>query len=225
MNFLALAKRLRQEAGVAGTGPSTVVSQTGELLRLVDWINAAWDNLQRERDDWLWMRSDFTYNLPALQQTFTSTQASITAFGRWWEKTFRCYTTSIGVSDEQKLTYTPWAEFRDMYLLGTRPAATRPTRFTEKPDGSIMVGPQNDVAYTIVGEHQVAPTLMAADADTPTGLPSDYHMLLVWDALVLYGTFEPAPEAVVRGTNLGTPIAFRLGRRKTPRIKLGGALA
>lgn len=224
MTFLELAQELRKEAGVSGTGPATVVSQSGELKRLVDWVNDAWEAIQNEQDDWLWMRSDFTYAMPALQQTMTAAQAGITAFGRWWEKTLRCYATSIGVSDEQKLIYKPWDEFRDMYLLGARPAATRPAHFTIKPDDSIMVGPQNDVAYTFVGEYQKSASRMAADADVP-GMPADLVMLIVWDALVLYGTYESASECVVRGTNNGTPYGFRLGRRKRPKLRLGASLA
>lgn len=225
MDFLALAKRLLQEAGIAGTGPSTVVSQVGELKSVVDWVNDAWETLQNEKDDWLWMRTDWTYAMPALQQTLTAAQAGITAFGRWWGKTLRCYATSIGVSDEQRIPYLPWDEFRDTYLLGTRPTATRPSRFTIKPDQTIMVGPQNDVAYTFVGEYQKAATRMAVDADTPTGLPSDFHMVLVWDALVLYGTFEAAQESINRGLQFAKPYNFRLGRRQKPAIKFGSALA
>lgn len=225
MDFLDLAQELRKEASVAGTGPTTVVSQTGELGKLVGWINDAWEAIQNEKPDWRWMRADWSYAGSAADQEFTATDASITAFATWWPKTFRCYTTSLGVSDEQRITYKPWDEFRDTYLLGARPAASRPAHFTIKPDDSIMLGPIPDAAYTYVGEYQKAATRMAVDADVPTGLPSDLHMLIVWDALVLYGTFQGAPESVIRGNNNGSPIAFRLGRRKGMPIKFGGALA
>jgi len=35
MNFLQLAQRVRQEAGISGDGPVSVVNQTGEMKRVV----------------------------------------------------------------------------------------------------------------------------------------------------------------------------------------------
>ncbi len=42
MNFLSLCQRLRSEARIPGTGPSSVTGQTGELAKIVEWITTAY---------------------------------------------------------------------------------------------------------------------------------------------------------------------------------------
>ena len=46
MTYLELCQTLRREAGVSGVGPASVVDQSGEYLRLVEWIKAAWTEIQ-----------------------------------------------------------------------------------------------------------------------------------------------------------------------------------
>ena len=63
MNFLSLCKRLRQEAGYSGSGPSSVTNQAGESKRVVDWINDAWLDIQGMRSDWRFMLEPFSVSL------------------------------------------------------------------------------------------------------------------------------------------------------------------
>ena len=46
MNFLSLCQRLRSEARIPGTGPSSVTGQTGELAKIVEWITTAYEDIQ-----------------------------------------------------------------------------------------------------------------------------------------------------------------------------------
>ncbi len=68
-------------------------------------------------------------------------------------------------------------------------------------DNSILLGAlPNAIGYTIVGEYYAAPTELAADADVPA-MPSRFHMLIVYHAMMKYGANESAPEIYTRGEN------------------------
>ncbi|RLC09555.1 MAG: hypothetical protein DRI24_21580, partial [Deltaproteobacteria bacterium] len=65
MNFLQLCKRLRQEAGLTGSGPSTVVDQTGISKQIVDWVNTAYVDVLSQHANWHFMQDDFSFNTTA----------------------------------------------------------------------------------------------------------------------------------------------------------------
>lgn len=62
MTYLELVKRLRQETGVAGDGPSTVIGQSREMKRLCDWIAQSWVEIQEDQNDWLFLRKSVRFN-------------------------------------------------------------------------------------------------------------------------------------------------------------------
>ena len=57
--------------------------------------------------------------------------------------------------------------------------------------------PIPDAVYTVNGEYYMDMQTMTLDADIPI-LP-DYHMAIVWKALMYYGAFEGAPEVYAHG--------------------------
>lgn len=58
MTFLELCQRLRAECQDLGSGPETVVGQTGRNQRYVDAIRESWIKLQTGRSDWDWLTGD-----------------------------------------------------------------------------------------------------------------------------------------------------------------------
>lgn len=82
MNRLALAQRLHLVLGAGGgelpgTLPITTVGQTtGTLGRLIHWVDQAWEDIQRERKDWLWMLRTGTLPLIDDVQTYPLFQSS-----------------------------------------------------------------------------------------------------------------------------------------------------
>lgn len=91
MNFLQLINRVRQNCGVSGADYPTSVGLTGEGLRLKNWVNEAWMELQNQREDWQWMRKSFAFPTVAGQPFYTAAQIGITDFGLWARDTFRNY--------------------------------------------------------------------------------------------------------------------------------------
>jgi hypothetical protein len=191
MNYLQLAQRLRQEAGVSGTGPLTVVNQSGEMRRLVDWINSAWLDIQRLHASWDWMLAETTFLTVAGQGSYTPVQAGIASrFGRWSIASFRVARTPP--NDETMLMPLSYGDFRSVYLTGPQPQA-RPVVVCSLPSLSLGLGYKPDQAYTIRGEYWKSAQNLTADSDIPE-MPEDYHDAIVYRALMLYARYESAAE-------------------------------
>jgi len=120
--YLQLCALLRQNAIDSGTGPATVLAQSGELARFVQWIADAWTELQNEKDEWFWMRKSFTVNTVADDSDYAYTSctdtvslAAISRFSFWYKKSFKCYLQSAGVGAEYPLIWVEWED--DIYVV------------------------------------------------------------------------------------------------------------
>ena len=210
---------------MAGTGPDAVTSQTGELGRLVAWVAMAWNDIQMEHSNWRWMRATATVATSTGDNSYASSEFSVTNFGNWIPGTFRCYQTSIGQTDEQYLYYMDYDQWRDLYDFGANSATTgRPVHFTIGNDKSIKLGPAPDATgFTIKGDYQKEPIEMTANSDEP-GMPNEYHMAIVWKALMYYGAYESAPEVYQSAEKEYKRILSKLRLNQLPGMTMAGPL-
>jgi hypothetical protein len=199
MTFLQLFQRTHQESGTSGAQPTAVTSQSGKLLRIVDWVSQAWVDIQRERPNWSFMWESFTFDTIADQRDYiaASLAEALTDVKHWDTESFLIYKDSLDTNDQNELEYMPYARWRTSYRnqMAARPSA-RPQLFTILPNNTLRFEPVPDVVYNIAGEYSRTPQLFTADADVPTDLPDDFHMLIVWQALKYYGFFEDAPDVL-----------------------------
>lgn len=228
--FLQLAQKLRQETVDSGTGPSTVVSQAGESGRFVQWIIDAWTELQQERENWRWMRKSFTLATVASTAAYsygscndTVTAVAIARFAAWYRQTFKCYLASAGVGSEYPLIWLDWDHFRRIYQYGTQNNG-QPVHFSENPLQQIVLGPVPDAVYTVSGDYQIGPQILAADADEPE-FPSRFHNLIVYEAMKKYGGNRIAPEAMLRAIAEGGILRDALEMTQLPKMGYGRPLA
>lgn len=204
MNYLQLCQRMVQKSGIAGSGPTSVTGQTGELARVVNWISEAWLNIQEERNDWQWMRRSVSFSTIAQQGSYTPAQCGITDLARWAMDTnyctFRSYVTAQTTRSEIFLSYMPYETFRDTYLYGAmRTSYSRPVAITVAPDKSIVLGlAPNDTSYTITGDYFRTPTSLTANSDTPE-MPERFHLLIIYRAMMYYADYEQ--DAYLRQTS------------------------
>lgn len=228
--FLQLAQKLRQETTDSGTGPSAVTSQTGELARLAQWIADAWTELQEDRDDWLFARKSFTVNTVAADGAYvygdctdTVSAVPITRFSRWYQRSFKAYLSADGVGAEYPLIWLEWERFRRIYRYGTQTDG-QPTHVSVDPTQAFVLGPKPSAVYVVSGDYQIGPQILAADGDTPE-MPSRFHKLIVYEAMLKYGGHRVAPEAMLRATSEGLSLRSGLERDQLPAITYGDPLA
>ena len=226
---LELVQALKQETVDSWT-VTTVVGQTGENGRAVKWVKDAWNDLQIDRDDWRWMRKSFTVNTVASDGAYaygdctdTVSSAVITRFTKWHRRTFKCYLSASGVGVEYPLIWLEWERFRRLYRYGTQTDG-QPVHVSEDPTGAFVLGPKPDAVYVVSADYQIGPQVMTADADVPE-MPSQYHNLIMYEAMSRYGGSRIAPEAMVRAISEGGRLRDALEREQLPKLTYGGALA
>lgn len=213
MNRLELARTLRQYAGIGagstGNGPVTTINQTGEFKRVVDWIDAAWAELQREHlFDFLWENPGVT-----ITAGVNSVTGTISA---------RRYVKDSAYIGARQLAYYPWAEFKVRY-----PAALisdgEPSAWSIRPDKTIVVDRKPLTDTVIKLERYANGTAMDSDDDVPA-MPAEHHMAIVYKALLLYANFEEA--GVTRATaeaELNRHL-MALGLQELPEMDFAGPL-
>lgn len=225
MTFLQMVQRLRQESGTSGAMPTTTINQVGDIKSLCDWIGTSWMDIQNGKPDWFFMRQPVQFNSVAGQQSYTATQASISSFGNFKLDSFRQFSVVQGYGSEQRLNFLPFDQFRDLYQFGTMRAAQQmPVTFTVDQSKNFLLGPAPDSVYTINGEGYAMPTEFTLDADRPT-MPPQFHMAIVWRALMYYGQKEAAAEAYSHGQNEYLRLMSRLYADQMPTITFGAPLA
>ncbi len=95
MNFLQIVNRVRQNCGVASADLTTVIAQSGENQRIINWVNESWLDIQAMKQDWLWSRKEFAFPTVAGQTAYTPTQIGLSDFGLWARDSFRNYANPI----------------------------------------------------------------------------------------------------------------------------------
>ena len=88
---------------------------------------------------------------------------------------------------------------------------------------AISLAPLVDGIYRVYGSYQKGPVAMTADADIP-GLPTRFHMLIVYRAMMLYAAYEAAPEVQQEAVGNYKSMLSRLRRDQHPAFTIGGPL-
>lgn len=228
--FLEGVRTLREKCGIAGNGPTSVVAQSGEALRLVNWFQEAWNEIQALHTDWKWMRGSFSFQTApgklAYLPTADAGEVGITDLARWHGDSFRMWLTGAGRHDEQFLPEWSHETWRNTYDFGSQAELQqRPSMWAERPgDQAILLGPLPDNVYTVVGEYQRAPSELVGDAAVP-GMPKQFHRLIVYKAMMLYGAYEAAPEVRAEGEDSYDRMLSLLEDNQRPPLTFGEPLA
>jgi hypothetical protein len=191
--WLDVVQRARQEMGVAGVGPATVIAQQGELKRVVDWVCTAYEEICKEQD-WGWLYTTITATLNPGGREYNPRTDWATPnggpvwVGMWDLLSFKLNSVAVGVTDQQFLTFWPWDKFSNTYNIRA-PQTIRPYVFTIRPNGHIMFQTLMDVPYALTADVYLAKDAPATDTAVPL-LPDEFRMLIVWEAVKLYAGFE-----------------------------------
>jgi hypothetical protein len=223
MNYLELCKEVRQEAGISGNGPASVLNQVGEMKRIVDWVKKSYREIQIMRPNWNWMRDDFSFNTTADDHDYTPQEAGIAErFHQWDVDTIKSFRTSIGVSNEFELGELLYRQYRKIYLTGYQSAGT-PIVFSVAPDKKLLLGPKPDGVFTVNGQYWKTPQTLVDDDDIPE-MPEQFHEFIVWQALEHYALYESAGEVLVRAQKNIRFYKNRLENSELPDVQMAEPL-
>jgi hypothetical protein len=221
--FLEIIVKVARESGTVSSVPSTAQSQTGRILKVVNWVNDAWAEIQNGRANWRWMRKEFSNDLSTNTFKYTAASFNLTDFSRWVEDplSVTMYDKTTGVSDEGELTGISWEEWRIKYGRGTQDA-NRPTEWCVTAANEFAVGTKPDAAttgYVVRGEYYAGNQTLSADSDTPN-MPARFHDAIVFLALMKLYAADEAQEQFVRIAPRYNDLRQMLERDQLPRMTI-----
>ncbi|MGZ5078609.1 MAG: phage adaptor protein [Usitatibacter sp.] len=188
MTFLELVRRAHQEGGIAGSGPTSVDNQTGMALKLVDWVREAWIDIQALWPNWKFLRKKETRTLTVNKREYALVADLNLPTVRKWNKELLFIRDPAGT--RYRLTLLEFDEFEKKYasfLPGM------PTEFTITPDFTVAFNATPDKAYTVDLNFWMTGERLEEGTDVPS-IPEDYHMTIVWLAVIRYASHEGAPQ-------------------------------
>ena len=187
MNYLQLVQQLHSDVGAAGNAPASVVGQTGEAGRLVNWIKFADWYIQNLYTRWKFLRVAFSVNSTA----FTSTISKPAVLKQWDLDTFIYSQSPIEVVEYD----TVKSEYFDTTIFGP------PSRLIVMPNKDLRVDPIPSAVYAFTGDYYKLPIFLAANADISL-IPEEFHMTILGRAMILYSNYENAPEIKTQGQEI-----------------------
>lgn len=228
--YLELCQDTARECAVAGSGPAAVTNQTGELARIVRWVRDAYKELQASEPNWRWLRSEFTFQTVAdddqyayADVTDSIASATISRFDRWWTEEVQIYLTSAGIGGRHHIPFMRWERFRRVWLTGN-PGSQYPSCFSIDPRDNLRLGGKPAAVYTVTGEYQKSPQILAADDDEPE-MPAKYHGIIMARAMQKYAAYHGAPEVDVAAERIIDELTPDLRTNQLPEPRLGPPLA
>jgi hypothetical protein len=207
LNLLTIVQSLHHEAKLAGAAPSTVAGQVGRAADLVRWAIEAYNDIQRDRDGkWKWLKGDWYLDTVAATASYaytavndTDAAVAISRFRAWdldeREKPL-IYLSADGQSTQRELEVWDFRDFRYRYIRATHTAAY-PGMIAAKANDKLFLGPTPDAVYRVTGNYWKNIQELAVDADIPE-MPADFHMAIVYRALIKYGFDSVSPEVLSR---------------------------
>ena len=173
--FLDLCQQTRQEAGFTGNGPTTVINQQGQYAKIVSWVNRAYLETLTYRQDWDFMWAATTFNTVAAQGVYDLTVNST----HWGQAAI--FETALGKTDQAPIDHMIYRDFYSAFLIGS-PESGRPTTFTIRPDGELLLYPVPDKVYTFSADYYKQALPMVNNTDVPL-IPVQYHSVILYKAL------------------------------------------
>lgn len=178
MTFIELCQRVRQESGISGDGPVSVLNQKSILQKVIEWVRQADIDIQRLQNDWLFMWRMKSITLTELINEYDATSLTLLNMRDL---------LSLDI-DGDVLDFYTWDEFkREKYHQDL--GQGKPTVYTIKPDGLIMLYPTPEQAYSATVEYSLKAQSMINDTDVSL-IPIEYHDVILHKALMYYSSHE-----------------------------------
>lgn len=187
--FLSICQDVGTDSGLISfqNKPQTVVGAVGKWAEIVSFTAQAWRDIQRGRQDWEYLRAEFSHALTIAKADYTPAELGIaTRFARFAVdqpadgfRPMRLYETSEADSlDLFQISPEVWSQ---VYGRGSQ-QPNRPTEYA-LAGGKLYLGAIPDKAYTMKGRYWKAPQILALDADVPD-LPEHFHDVIKWRGIM-----------------------------------------
>lgn len=193
--FLQLVQAVGSDSGSASGTLATVTGATGRWATIVRFVSQAWENIQKDRNDWTFRRKAFSSSLAAGTATYAASAFSITDFGGWLRERdgfepITIYDPALGQGDETQVCQIKHDQYLMSYDRGSHDQ-NRPLHVARTPDRGLSFGPTPDKVYTVRGWYKREVQVLADDADVPY-IDDEFHDVIKWRAMVMLAEYDEA---------------------------------
>lgn len=213
MNYLELCQRTARECSIPGEGPASVTGQSGILQLIVNWVNQAYEDVQKFKDNWSFRQGDLSFQTISGVDTYAAEMSNISKIR---DNSMSAYLTSIGVQNENYLEFLHWNHFYEFYKKQFQSDA-QPLHYSISPDFALVLGPQPNDIYTINGQYTKRIDSLTSNSDIPI-IPADFHMAIVWKACMYFAGYEEAQVQLELFNRYYSEELGRLSREQAPTI-------
>ena len=216
--FLQLCKDVRQEAGIQGEGPVSVVGRKGIEKRLVDWVKNAWLDIQRLRNDWLFLQTDFSFDTVAGVSKYSlASTTGLTGLSAIYPDLVTAYLLSDGKAKEYRLSYVDdYNVWRSRYEVGEA-SQGKPSAFCLSPDNALLINPPDGI-YRISGTGRRVTQILANNDDVIL-LDDEYIAAIKWKAIAKFATDQEAESLRFHAVDNYKDILIRMEMEQLPQIR------
>jgi len=187
MTYLELCVKLRGECGIQGTGPTTVLAQTGLLGKIVAWIADADQEICDMWLNWNFLWDEFT----ATTVIATAQVTQATDLSTWDTDSFYLdYTTA----NHKKLIEMDYSLWRRVYRNGVKTSA-KPSFFVIRPDKDIILEAPPDDEYTLTADYWKYAARLSANTSASL-IPARFQRIIIARAKMYFAEHENAPEVM-----------------------------
>lgn len=201
MNYLELCQKVFDEADRAPYKIETVAAsgeRDEQVYKIISWVAQAYHDIQR------WSQNlKFHYQDGVL---FTTTVGETTYTVDGVREIYRdsVYANRVSAPNGKwELTYLTQKQWRDIFKL-TNLTNSLPVYFIEQPDGRFRVEPPSSEACEIRAAWSRRLYSLVNDEDEPV-FHEDYHMAIVYQALIYYASEFEVPEELATRIRLTLP--------------------
>lgn len=220
MNFLEIAKRVRQECGISGEGPAAVQGQSGISAKLVAWVLSAYEEIQTLQP-WRFNWAQHTQALTAGVALYDPVIGWGLDYRELTPEPIFVYRTLDGARSKHWLCPVSWAEMREMSQVGIQGV---PVYCATRPDSKIQLHPEPMAGLTAVIEYIKNPHKLVNNLDTPV-FPERYHMAVVWRAVMFWASHDENPGLYGAANQHYQTILRKMIRSELPTMQMAEELA
>ena len=184
MNYLAICQRVNDVVGFQGQVSS--VSTDGYQAVLTSAVKDAYEDIQRYRKDWDWLRGTKVVNVASGTEEYTLAALWGSGTPDLAEYKYITYTDSQG-----KVHILLHYSYDSVQLLDT-PNASEPRWYTTDPVTNALIVNPLDGNYSLKIYYTKTLHQLTANTSTPL-IPDRHHQLIVYGAIMKLSTYVGNP--------------------------------
>lgn len=181
MTFLEIVRRVNAITGFQGEIKS--VDATGYQEVLITAVKDAYEDIQRYRSDWEFMKTSRQISVSDAKEEYTLTEL-------WAGDTVDLANYRFIVYDYKPLTFIPYEDF--VLIDYSQYTGGKPNEFTVDPDSKNLIISPVDTNYTMTLHYTRTLDVLSSNTQVPL-IPINFHQLIVYMAVMTVSTYLGNP--------------------------------